>query len=836
MKSKGSNLRGYRSRVPDRSTNFHRNSNLDRDYSVGPEIFMTHDILLRSNKDDINKNNLNDLIYDYEDENEDDFDKLEESVYKELLESTINRLKNQSSKFYKRVKSFSPINFITLIVFLLLISTVSIFYKQGFKDEASREGTFMDLPIDQSPLHKIIIPHIDELFPEENVEAGDLFDTRLTSAALLLYVQSHLIANQGQLEKNFSIPFSWEDWVDLNGRLEFDDNYLIEWLALHSDGFLDQIDDFHHLNCETFALLYGCEGNRNFMRKCSNLKDPVPGTPYRFEVTGPTDAKIKEPGRIIYGGLYLKAHMPPPEQIYLLDVFGENGEGSLMISVDKEKNSQKSQILRNKEVIKQLINWEVTHTKKDVKTFLNKGWNIETLRKRTSSLLNRFGVEKIISNKKHGDINRKETYLALRESNDHGTAKISKWNFEDFHWDEEEFLNNLNILSVDEERDYDRRLYTRLDENEKFRIRKGYHPKYLHEADLYGISSGSHYDWRFFQGSYITNDYRQSIIHKLARTWLRFCFENGLKTFIAYGSMLGWIRNGLTLPWDGDIDALVTMESLNLLARNFNQTLIVDYSSKDGFQSAMTGYLIDINPAYYSRVKGDGNNVIDGRLIDVSTGVYLDITALAWTKNYLKEVQINDKLKKLVDKDYEMNKIFAVEGDRYGQTLMEQLKQLQDEHELVHCKNDNVYTVRELSVMIPFYFEGARAYFPHEYENIIWRLYPKALTRITEPSHVFDSEYRLWINIYDCPEMADESGTVYINAPFGTCNNSRVIQEYELTHDYTARHLSMLQEGDWSHYELEETTESKPLRIDEFFILYSARIGLSEEELISLYL
>lgn len=89
MKSKGSNLRGYRSRVPDRSTNFHRNSNLDRDYSVGPEIFMTHDILLRSNKDDINKNNLNDLIYDYEDENEDDFDKPEESVYKELLESTI---------------------------------------------------------------------------------------------------------------------------------------------------------------------------------------------------------------------------------------------------------------------------------------------------------------------------------------------------------------------------------------------------------------------------------------------------------------------------------------------------------------------------------------------------------------------------------------------------------------------------------------------------------------------------------------------------------------------------------------------------------------------------
>lgn len=826
--------------------------------NIGSEMFVTHDdVFQRSNNENYKNTDFNKFIksFDYSDnltnideydDNDDDdfFHKPEESIYKELTRNTFNSFHKHLKNLFKNITKFKSINITITFIFIILILIISLFYKRILVSSSpnfTNELSFMDQPIDNTPLHKIIMPFIDELYPDITFEdelmdeLSDFFDPRLTPAMLLLYIQSHLLANKGKLKKDFNIAFSWEDWVDLDQRLEYDNEYLVDWLAVHSNEFLNNIENLQNLDCKTFAMLYGCEGNKNFFSKCNDLKRPLPNHPFKFEITGPTDAKIREPGRLLYSGTYLKTHMPPPEQIYLLDVFGDNGEGSLMISVDPKRNLEQKPIIRNRDILKQFINWEIKHTKKDLKTFLKTGWNIETLRFRTSGLLNKFGVEKIIRNTDHKSINEKETYLAVKDLKKGGQMKVSSWKFDDFVWDEEEFLNELSLSAVTNE--LDNKLYTEIDRLEKFRIQSGYHPKYLYEAQLYGSSLGSHYDWRFFQGSLITNDYRQSIIHKLARTWLRFCFENNLKTFIAYGSMLGWIRNGLTLPWDGDIDVIVTMESLNLLARNFNQTMIIDYSSKDGFQTAMTGYLIDINPAYYSRIKGDGNNVIDGRLIDISTGIYLDITALAWSKNYLKETSINKKLKKLVDKDFEINQYFALEGDDvYIETLMDQLKVLQEEKQLIHCKNDNVYTIDELSIMIPSYFEGVRAYFPHDYEKIIWRLYPKALTRVTELDYVFDHKLRLWLNLYDCPDYADENMIAYFDPPFGTCNCTKVIDEYKLTHAYTERHIGMLEEGDWLNYELDENTESKPLRIDEFFVLYSARLGISDEELLDLYL
>lgn len=822
---------------------------------VGSEVFITHDdIFKRSNGEMQRTNNFDNYITDfgyndhniiiddeYDEDEEDEFNKPEESIYKEIFQHVYKKIMNKSFKILNKIRMLNTLNLIITAFFTVLLLTILIFYKKIIllsSDENTNEPSFMDQPIEHSPLHKIILPSFvnntnDAFFDNVN----DLFDPRLTPAMLLLYIQSHLLSTKSELETDFNIAFSWEDWVDLDSRLKYDDEYLVEWLSLHSPEFLDSIDDLRNLDCKTFAMLYSCEGNEDFFNQCKDISDPLPNFPYKFEIKGPTSAKIKEPGRLLYGANYVRTNMPPPEQIYLLDVFGDEGEGSLMVKVDPKKNADQVKIIRNKQILEEFINWEIKHTKKDLKTFLKNGWNIETLRKRTSNLLNKYGAEKIIYDTDHNKINKRETYLAIKNPKFDKKMKVDKWKFEDFAWDEESFLNDLSESSFNNE--LDNKLYKEIEKFENFRIRNGYHPKYLREADIYGLSLGAHYDWRFFSGTLVTNDFRQSIIHKLSRTWLRFCFENGIKTFVAYGSMLGWIRNGLTLPWDGDIDVIVTTESLNLLARNFNGTLIVDYSSKDGFQSAMTGYFIDINPAYYSRIKGDGNNVIDGRLIDISTGMYLDITALSWSKNYLKQVSINNKLKKLVDKDYEMNQYFALEGDDvYFDTLMNQLKALQEEKQLIHCKNDNVFTIDELSVMIPSYFEGVRAYFPREYEKIIRRLYLKSLNTVNEfyHGHIFDDKYRLWINLFDCPSYANEEGIPYANADFGTCNNTRVLDEFELTKDYTARHVSMIQEGDWLNYELEENTESKPLRIDEFFNIYAFRLGISEDELLSLYL
>lgn len=676
-------------------------------------------------------------------------------------------------------------------------------------------------------LDKIAIPNIEEMYPDE--KSVDIFDPRLAPAALLLYIENIIKSKDMTLSEEFSIPFSWGDWINLESKLDYDYSFLSDWLAVHSEGFQKNLNDLVSLDCQTFALLYGCEGNKDFFSNCVDI-EPQSDYPFRFQITGPTTAKIKEPGRLLYAASYMKLSQPAPSKIFLLNVFGSNGEGSLIVNIKQDESISNGEILRDKNILKYLLDIEI----KENPSFLSESMTVSDIRHKFSQFLKKAKIGKMISNKEHRTIDYDQTYLVV---NGKEAMELDHWKVKDFIWDEGKFLNELQnkALSV-KESNYDTELSERLETLEKFRLRTGFHPKYLSEAHLYNTGLGSHFDWRFFSGSYILNDSRQSIIHRLARTWLRFCFENDLKTFIAYGSMLGWIRNGLTLPWDGDIDVIVTMESLNLLARNFNQTLIIDYSEKDQFQSAMTGYLIDINPAYYSRIKGDGNNVIDGRLIDISTGIYLDITALAWTDNYLKDAKSKQVLKKVVDPNYDINQHFALEGEVYGKQLMEEIQQLQNDKQLVHCKNDNVYKIAELSTMVPSYFEGARAYFPHSYETIIRRLYPKALDRDTEPDHIFDRKFNLWVNIYDCPEYANEEGVFAVNAPFGTCNSTVVQREYRLTRNYTSQHQQMISGKEWESYSLGEETESKPFRIDEFFIEYSMALGLTPDELEELYI
>lgn len=748
----------------------------------------------------------------------------EESIYREIF----NEYNTKIKLYYKQLLKFARKNKKLFTIYVLFsISFLFLLFK--LLNDNHPVSIIINDPIKRTPLHKIIIPHLKDLYPEDISSNYDdsLFDSRLAPAMLLLLLQNHLLKTNHELEKDFTIPFSWDDWLDFNTRLSYDNSYLIDWLNLHSDSFIDHINDFFSLNCESFATLYGCEGNVDFQNHCVNSDDDILGYPYKFKITGPTSAKIKENGRVLYGSSYIKCSMPPPDRIYLLNLF-ENDEvdGGLMINIDK--NIKREPFLRNKEKIKEYTDKYINLMKFDKKVFFKNGLNIESLKRTLSKYFSYYGVEKKIpTNKQFELIDRDETFLAFQETSH--KMKSTKWETEDFLWDELSFLNNLNYISSQKDEDnYDAKLYKTINELENFKIYTGGHPKYLQEANLYSVTLGSHFDWRFFSGSYILNDFRQSVIHRLARTWLRFCYENHLKTFIAYGSMLGWIRNGLTLPWDGDIDVIVTMKTLHILARNFNNTLVVDYSSKDGFQTSMSSYLIDINPTYYSRVHGSGLNAIDGRFIDINTGIYLDISALAWTKNYLKDLKIPERSYKIVDKDYEFNIHSA--GDHYEETLKQKLNEYQESKQLIHCKNDNPYLVDELSKMVPSFFEGVRAYFPSEYEKLIWRLYPSALTRITEPDHIFDKKYRLWINKYDCPDLNENE-----ESTFGKCENREVLQQFELTREYTARHFNMIEEKKWDQYEFSKSSETLPFRIDEFFLIYGNRLGISEEQVYNYY-
>lgn len=54
------------------------------------------------------------------------------------------------------------------------------------------------------------------------------------------------------------------------------------------------------------------------------------------------------------------------------------------------------------------------------------------------------------------------------------------------------------------------------------------------------------------------------------------------------------------------------------------------YTSDNG--KVKREYLLDVNPWIWERVRGDGNNIIDARWIDVRNGLYIDITGIAETR------------------------------------------------------------------------------------------------------------------------------------------------------------------------------------------------------------
>lgn len=162
---------------------------------------------------------------------------------------------------------------------------------------------------------------------------------------------------------------------------------------------------------------------------------------------------------------------------------------------------------------------------------------------------------------------------------------------------------------------------------------------------------GWHYDWRFFLGA-LNYDrvgwtaqelvVRTNIIlDRLFRNWSRFAEEKGIVSWIMHGPLLSWYWDGLMFPFDVDIDIQMPVAELARLARDHNQTLVVE-DPLEGYGK----YLIDIGTYMHNRDILTTGNHIDGRFVDVDLGIYIDITAVAKSKaNPPGEYENNDLAK-----------------------------------------------------------------------------------------------------------------------------------------------------------------------------------------------
>ena len=219
--------------------------------------------------------------------------------------------------------------------------------------------------------------------------------------------------------------------------------------------------------------------------------------------------------------------------------------------------------------------------------------------------------------------------------------------------------------------------------------------KYFHESTFH-----IHYDGRF-AGKPLNHDERRNRLAALMRTYLSFMKSIGAQTWLMHGTLLGWWWNRRILPWDSDLDVMISEKSIDHLAAYHNMT-VHKYRCE---LEQVCSYLLEINP-HCRNGSVDVDNTIDARWIDMDVGLFIDVTTLR------------------------RNLTARAEGN--ADAVM-----VKDEH---HYLYDDIYPLRETM------FEGVPVNVPYASPGILIDEYgAEALSTVGYQTHRFDSREDEWV-------------------------------------------------------------------------------------------
>ncbi|CCD24460.1 Mnn4p NDAI_0D01460 [Naumovozyma dairenensis CBS 421] len=236
---------------------------------------------------------------------------------------------------------------------------------------------------------------------------------------------------------------------------------------------------------------------------------------------------------------------------------------------------------------------------------------------------------------------------------------------------------------------------------------------------------GHHRDQRFFNGDNLINDEQEYFgrLNSMIRTFQKFTRSNGLISWLSHGTLYGYLYNGHSFPWDNDFDLQLPIKHLHLLAQYFNQSLILEDPREGNGR-----YLIDIGTSITVRTNGNGKNNIDARLVDVDTGLYIDLTGLSvsngevrenfadWMKKKAKELHINLDKEKVYDES-EVKDLDKFDGKDLRKLNCTQLVTWIEKHQEKFSKNDldkAREAVKKETVDIPKSRSGSKNLNPRE--------------------------------------------------------------------------------------------------------------------------
>lgn len=265
------------------------------------------------------------------------------------------------------------------------------------------------------------------------------------------------------------------------------------------------------------------------------------------------------------------------------------------------------------------------------------------------------------------------------------------------------------------------------------------------------VAGRSHHTSFPFFKRFISNRERLSTLHHMVRVWFRFAEANGAVSWVNHGSLLGWTYNGMNMPWDTDVDIQMPIAHLDKLSRKLNSTIIME-NPRDGNAK----YLFEVSPTYISQ--GNGRNFIDARFIDINSGLYIDISAVAHTK------------------DEPPDGLFDANHD----TSM-----------AVHCKHWQWSTLEELLPLRHTFLEGGSVYIPHNVTSMLLREYGK--DSYTKKFHFNDHHYRsdlqIWVPDRECPPHSRARQSIV--PKLTVCKTPWMEDEYKIVHAGAQRHKEL---------------------------------------------
>lgn len=484
-----------------------------------------------------------------------------------------------------------------------------------------------------------------------------------------------------RVHPNEPVPFHWSDWVDLHAL----NKYIL-------------LPEGHKPNCSS---LYDISNKRKVLK--GSIARPVdqychddPSHPLGYTVDQFPHAQTRENMRYL-GKSFLYTGFPSPTKL----VFMTNNHGSYIVDVkDNDVNDYRNALLTNG-MVEEILS-EVNSDSWDVLDAYDK-----LLKTRPPSNSDRVVKDLIIHLEPsmfHVDVNQVVDEIKAKD-------KLS-------------FLEKLYLESLLDSNSTDSPV------------------KYFDEAKLVNSDKskvfGEHHDWRFFDGLTINTDKQTLVLHRLIKNYLQFCRSHGLVTWIAHGSLLSWYWNGMAFPWDSDTDAQMPISDLHRLAREFNQSLVIENVGVDdaaGDKSAFNGmslFFIDVGSSITHRDRGNGMNNIDARFIDVATGLYVDITALSVS---------NESAPARYDYILDLDK---------GKKKIAQNSNLPIVHntlkEVYNCRNRHFSSLHELSPLVLLEVQNQLGYVPQKFGFMLDQEYQlKGFLETNFQDYFYMRNLRIWI-------------------------------------------------------------------------------------------